>query len=329
MNFFRLVRRFYLGLAVRKALSGNRAPEEHRSTSPRFVLLTSGGEYARALTSFLKTRKIDFEIVAVRPLPPKRRRQQNRFDYWRTAISCRLKSNKYLRVLAGKELPRFDKAHVNGGFLNSRKLQETLRRLRPDYILLMNVGIVSRQVIHAAKSGVLNAHPGLLPWVRGVDAVASSLLEGVAPGTTVHFVDEGIDTGPIVCRYLLPPEANETLAQLKDRTNVLALLAMMESVEAIHSGCFAESFDQTLRFGLHTRLKPDELGAARGIASSERPKELYDKWRVAIPELSDGASLFSKYRWFTDSCLGRENSAVRPLRSRLLFFNPDGAHAKH
>ena len=268
--------------------------------STKFVLLTTGGVHAGLLSNFLQSQHYDFEVVVTRPVPPKRRSDQNLIQYRCAAILSKLKSNRYLRAIAGRELPTFAKDYIDGGFLNSRKLIKTLKQLNPTYIVLMNVGIVSPEVIRAAEAGVLNAHPGLLPWIRGVDAVASSLLEGIAPGTTVHLVNDGVDTGPILCRHLLPPGDATELEELKRAANVQALLALIGTIEGIGNGENLNSNVQSLRFPLHRRLRREELNKAIAMASHGRANALYKHWSKQHPELSDGAPLLCKYGWRPD-----------------------------
>lgn len=70
---------------------------------------------------------------------------------------------------------------------------------------------------------VLNVHPALLPAFPGLDAVGQALAHGVKVfGVTVHFVDEGVDTGPIVLQRALE------LPHARTREDVLAPLHAVE-----------------------------------------------------------------------------------------------------
>ncbi|MBA2296838.1 MAG: phosphoribosylglycinamide formyltransferase [Actinobacteria bacterium] len=61
---------------------------------------------------------------------------------------------------------------------------------------------------------IVNVHPSLLPDFPGARAVEDALAAGVATtGVTVHFVDEGLDTGPIVRRVPVSVEPRETLVE--------------------------------------------------------------------------------------------------------------------
>jgi phosphoribosylglycinamide formyltransferase-1 len=61
---------------------------------------------------------------------------------------------------------------------------------------------------------VVNVHPSLLPDFPGVHAIDDALAAGVATtGVTVHFVDEGLDTGPVIAQEEVPLEPRATLEE--------------------------------------------------------------------------------------------------------------------
>ena len=65
---------------------------------------------------------------------------------------------------------------------------------------------------------LLNIHPALLPAFPGLHAQRQALEHGVRiAGATVHFVDEGVDTGPIVLQAAVPVRQDDTEASLSDR----------------------------------------------------------------------------------------------------------------
>lgn len=65
--------------------------------------------------------------------------------------------------------------------------------------------LLSEPFIARFRNRVVNIHPALLPAFPGLDAVGQALAAGVeTTGVTVHFVDEGIDTGPAIARREVP-----------------------------------------------------------------------------------------------------------------------------
>jgi phosphoribosylglycinamide formyltransferase-1 len=78
--------------------------------------------------------------------------------------------------------------------------------------------LLSPAFLAAFPRRVLNIHPSLLPAFPGVDAAAQALAHGVkVAGCTVHLVDEGLDSGPIVVQRAVQVADDETAATLAAR----------------------------------------------------------------------------------------------------------------
>ena len=81
------------------------------------------------------------------------------------------------------------------------------------YMRLLSPGFVARY-----RGRILNVHPALLPAFPGLHAQRQALEYGVkVAGATVHFVDEGVDTGPIVLQAPVPVEEDDTEETLSAR----------------------------------------------------------------------------------------------------------------
>ena len=92
----------------------------------------------------------------------------------------------------------------------------TLRQWGADTVVLAGfMRIVKHGLLQAYKNRVLNIHPALLPSFKGIRAVEQALAYGAKiAGCTVHFVDEGTDSGPIIVQRavpVLPGDTSETL----------------------------------------------------------------------------------------------------------------------
>jgi len=111
-----------------------------------------------------------------------------------------------------------------------------LRDLKHDIVVLGGARILRKEVIDMPTIGILNAHPGLLPQYRGLDAIEWAILNGDDVGVTVHLVDEGIDTGPIVIKEKLEIQPENRLADLKRRASKLSVQLMADAVDLIAAG---------------------------------------------------------------------------------------------
>ena len=75
--------------------------------------------------------------------------------------------------------------------------------------------LICPALLHPYMGRVVNIHPSLLPAFPGLDAIGQALDYGVrVTGITIHFVDEGMDTGPIIAQFPVPVAVNETKESL-------------------------------------------------------------------------------------------------------------------
>lgn len=78
--------------------------------------------------------------------------------------------------------------------------------------------LVGRTLLDAYQGRMLNIHPALLPAFPGLHAQRQALEYGVkVSGCTVHFVDEGVDTGPIILQRCVPVREDDTEESLAER----------------------------------------------------------------------------------------------------------------
>jgi phosphoribosylglycinamide formyltransferase-1 len=97
--------------------------------------------------------------------------------------------------------------------------------------------IVRGALMTAYRGRILNIHPALLPSFRGLDGQRQALEYGVRwTGCTVHFVDEGIDTGPIIVQRVVPVLEHDTVESLGARILKEEHVAYPEAVRLYAEG---------------------------------------------------------------------------------------------
>ena len=78
--------------------------------------------------------------------------------------------------------------------------------------------LLSSEFIRAFPNRITNIHPSLLPSFKGLDAQRQAIYYGVkVSGCTVHFVDEGLDSGAIIAQRVVPVLDDDTLETLSAR----------------------------------------------------------------------------------------------------------------
>lgn len=97
--------------------------------------------------------------------------------------------------------------------------------------------IVKGELMREYAGRMINIHPALLPSFKGLDGQRQALEYGVRwSGCTVHFVDEGVDTGPIIIQRIVPVRQSDTVETLSARILVEEHLAYPEAVRLIAEG---------------------------------------------------------------------------------------------
>lgn len=115
--------------------------------------------------------------------------------------------------------------HVSAGGYNGKReeydalLVQELKKFNVDLVVLAGfMRIITKTLIAAFPNGILNIHPALLPAFPGLHVQKAALEHGVKfSGCTVHFVDEGMDTGPIIIQAVVPVLDNDTEDSLSER----------------------------------------------------------------------------------------------------------------
>lgn len=99
------------------------------------------------------------------------------------------------------------------------KYVECLKKHNVELVCLAGfMRILHSFFLQAYKGRIMNIHPALLPSFKGLHAQKQALDYGVkVSGATVHFVDEGVDTGPIIIQRAVPVKDDDTPETLADR----------------------------------------------------------------------------------------------------------------
>jgi len=119
---------------------------------------------------------------------------------------------------------------------------------RVDLIVLAGfMRILKGEFLRAFANRVVNIHPSLLPAFPGLEAWKQALDYGVkVTGCTVHFVDQGIDSGPILGQETVPVLAEDTPATLHERIQQAERRLYPQVVRALAEGKIAVKGRQTV-----------------------------------------------------------------------------------
>ncbi|MBQ6424696.1 MAG: phosphoribosylglycinamide formyltransferase [Acidaminococcaceae bacterium] len=113
------------------------------------------------------------------------------------------------------------------------KIDAALRKAGAEVVVLAGfMRILTGHFISRWEHKIINIHPALLPSFKGLDAQGQAVDYGVkVAGCTVHFVDEGTDTGPIILQKVVPVLDDDTEETLAARILVEEHKALPEAIQ--------------------------------------------------------------------------------------------------
>lgn len=157
------------------------------------------------------------------------------------------------QLVAGKKIPVYCVANHN-----DNTCRELLAAEKPDVLALGGTRIIKPSILENPRRATVNAHPGLLPWLRGSASVGWALYKDMPQGATVHFIDPGIDTGDIIVRRELPVSRRDTYESINARVATLAGELMAEALTFLTNGD-APREPQDRNVGETFKVIPDDL----------------------------------------------------------------------
>jgi len=121
---------------------------------------------------------------------------------------------------------------------HDREVIKILEKYDVDLIVLAGyMRLLSPYFIRKYKWKILNIHPALLPSFPGTHGYEDAWNHGVkVSGCTVHFVDEGLDTGPILLQKINPVKEDDTLESFKERGLSIEHKAYPEAINLVLNG---------------------------------------------------------------------------------------------
>lgn len=115
---------------------------------------------------------------------------------------------------------------------------EQLRELKPDVMVVVAFGqILTKEVLEVPKYGCINVHASLLPMYRGAAPIQYVILNGEKEtGVTTMFMDEGLDTGDMLLKTVVPITADETGGTLHDKLSAAGAELLIRTLEQMEAG---------------------------------------------------------------------------------------------
>jgi phosphoribosylglycinamide formyltransferase 1 len=139
---------------------------------------------------------------------------------------------------AGVETGVFALSDYQGRAERDADLADWLDQRGPDLLVLAGfMEVLTPAFIRRFAGRIINVHPALLPAFPGVRAIEQALEYGVkVGGVTIHFVDEGVDTGPVLLQEAFDVPYHRDIAKIEERVHQIEHRLLPAAVRLIAEG---------------------------------------------------------------------------------------------
>jgi hypothetical protein len=257
-----------------------------KAAMKRVVLLAADGITSRVVAQALAREGLLSHIIVARGVPKLRRfrmRARRRgVPAVASQLACGLAARALFRLRGGVERQQQLLAEIgledrwpNGCPLtvvsgaNDDSCVQLLRQLNPDAVVVNGTPILKKPVFTAVSAPFVNTHCGLTPDYRGASGGFWAVWEGRPDriGVTVHIIDEGVDTGPVIAQRLVSYDPSRdglhTLALLQYQAALPLLVDYLKTGAAPGPLPGSETSKQWYSPGLYPYLKTIVSGGLR------------------------------------------------------------------
>jgi methionyl-tRNA formyltransferase len=216
--------------------------------SPQIVLLCSDGDSTRAVHNALQKKFGHIKVIMEKPISrsemAKRRAKKlgiikviGQISFVALVVPALYRQSKK-RIAEIENKFALANQWINADIseidsVNTDEAREILREINPDVVVVNGTRIISRKTLQSVNATFINMHAGITPAYRGVHGAYWALAEGKPElvGTTVHLVDEGIDTGNIIEQAFFAVEKNDNFATYPYLHTAYGIPLMLKAVE--------------------------------------------------------------------------------------------------
>jgi len=163
---------------------------------------------------------------------------------------------KHLSLVHPKDICRRFKIPYYVVGHNDKGCIDLLTRNQIDIGVIAGGRILKTPVLRSVKKGIINLHPGLIPEVRGLDALQWAIIENHPLGVTAHVIDERVDAGHILMRNIIQEFKDDTFIDLSLRLYETQLEMLANAINLLEKYPL-EHFQIVGKSKLHRKMVPE------------------------------------------------------------------------
>ena len=193
---------------------------------------------------------------------------------------------------------------------NNPEFLEILKEINPEIIVVAAYGqIIPKEILELPKFGCINIHASLLPKYRGAAPIQQAVIDGEkVSGVTIQQMGEGLDTGDMIDKVVVPIDAKETGESLHDKLAAAGGPLLLEVLEKLEAGTAVRT-RQNDEESCYAKMLTKDLGKIdwnKDAASIERLIRGLNSWPSAYTAFHD------KTLKIWDADVEKENGSAQP-----------------
>lgn len=194
--------------------------------------------------------------------------------------------------------------------IRAKEARERLRETEADVIVVVAFGqIIPKEILTMKKYGCINVHGSLLPKYRGAAPIQWAVIDGeTESGVTIMQMDEGLDTGDMLLKGVIPLDPKETGGSLFEKLGALGASTCVEALEKLEAGELTaeKQGETTTEYARMLTKEMGELDFEKSASELERLIRGLNPWPSAYTRLGEKTLKI----WAADVCGDRKEGAV-------------------
>jgi len=145
---------------------------------------------------------------------------------------------------------------INVSSINDKTVSKLINDSSPELIFVNGTRIISKQIIQSSNAKMVNIHVGITPKYRGVHGGywAQYNKEPHLFGTTLHYIDSGIDTGDIIDQQIIKITNKDNFSTYPILQYCLGLVLIENNINTLHDPKYKTSIVQESRLNYHPTI---------------------------------------------------------------------------
>lgn len=233
----------------------------------RIVIFTSNNRSGRAVYNALKTNKPEVKLLVIRENQSNKKnllkRRIKKHGWLKVADQLffqvviarllRMVSKNRQRELLEDDLLKFDQINLSDirdvETINDPEVLELLYDFDPDLVVVSGTRIIKNNILKGLNCRIVNLHVGITPEYRGVHGAYWALVNNDAEhaGVTLHYVDQGIDTGSVLAQ-------KKCVFKSSDNFTTYPLVQLRDGIELLLKYLKTEKQGQLITEGIKGKL---------------------------------------------------------------------------